>query len=208
MAAHAALRRHAHELVGIQEVQQLLDALEKTHPALVREVVPKIVAPQLLTDVLRRLVEEGISIRDLRGVLGALADWGRAEKDPVLLTEYVRMALRRQISFAQTRGGRSLPVWLVEPMIDDAIRGAITKTQTGSFLALEPELSRDILASFRRAFEARTPGAPPPVVVTTMDVRRYVKKLIEIEHPEAVVLSFQELAPGVNLQPVGRIGAS
>jgi type III secretion protein V len=208
MATHALLRRQAHELVGIQEVQQLCDALEKTHPALVREVVPKIVAPQLLTDVLRRLVEEGVSIRDLRAILGAIADWGRAEKDSVLLTEYVRMALRRQISFAQTRGGRSLPVWLVEPMIDDAIRAAITKTQTGSFLSLEPELSRDILASFRRAFEARPQGAPPPVVITTMDVRRYLKKLIEIEHPEAVVLSFQELAPGVNLQPVGRIGAS
>jgi type III secretion protein V len=91
-------------------------------------------------------------------------------------------------------------------MVDDAIRGAITKTQTGSFLALEPELSRDILAAFRRAFAERAPGAAPPVVLASMEIRRHVKKLVEIEHPDAVVLSFQELTPSLSLQPVGRIG--
>jgi type III secretion protein V len=205
LALGAVLRRHAHELVGIQETQALLDQLEKTHPALVREVVPKIAPIQLVTEVLRRLVEEGIAIRDLRAILGALADWARAEKDPVILTEYVRTALRRQISFQHARGG-ALPVWLLEPMVDDAIRGAITKTQTGSFLALEPELSRDILAAFRRAFAERAPGAAPPVVLASMEIRRHVKKLVEIEHPDAVVLSFQELTPSLSLQPVGRIG--
>jgi type III secretion protein V len=203
----ATLRRHAHEFVGIQEAQALLDLLEKTHPALVREVVPKISSAQLVADVLRRLVEEGVAIRDLRAILGALAEWGRAEKDPVILTEYVRAALRRQLSFQYARGGRTLAAWLIEPMIEDAIRGAITKTQTGSFLALEPDLSRDVLAAFRRAFVERPAGAPP-VVLTSMEIRRYVKKLVEIEHPDCVVLSYQELAPTINIQPVGRIGTS
>jgi type III secretion protein V len=95
---------------------------------------------------------------------------------------------------------------MLEPMVEDAVRSSITRTQTGSFLALEPDLAREILASFRRAFDARPAGAPPPVVLTAMDVRRYVKKLIDIQHPEAVVLSYQELSPTVSLQPVGRIG--
>src|SRR5690606_11426360 len=100
LAMHLAglLRRYAYELIGIQEAQALLDQLETTHPALVREVVPKVVSPQLLADVLRRLVEEQVSIRDLRAVLQALAEWAPSETDAVILTEYVRMALKRQIT--------------------------------------------------------------------------------------------------------------
>jgi len=207
-AAGHALRRYAYELVGIQEAQALLDALEKTHPALVHEVVPKVVPPQLLADVLRRLVEEQVSIRDLRSILGALADWGRAEKDPVLLTEYVRGALKRQITFAHTRGTRTLAVLLLEPQIEEAIRGAITKTQTGSYLALEPEMSHDILGAVRRSLAGRSPAAPPPVLLTSMEIRRFVKRLVEIEHPDVAVLSFQELVQDVNVQPVGRIAVA
>jgi type III secretion protein V len=208
LAAGAAVRRYAHEMIGIQEAQALLDALEKTHPALVREVVPKIVNQQLLAEVLRRLVEEHISIRDLRAILGALADWGRAEKDPVVLTEYVRSSLKRQITFQHARGSRSLPVILIDPVIEDAVRQAITKTQTGSYLALEPDLSRDILQAVRKTLSARAPGAGAPILLTSMEVRRFVKRLVEIEHPDVSVLSFQELSPDVNVQPMGRISVS
>src|SRR4029079_8220060 len=68
----ALLRRYGHELFGLEETQALLDALERTHPALVREVVPKLISPVLLTDVLRRLIEEGISLRKLRDILVAI----------------------------------------------------------------------------------------------------------------------------------------
>jgi len=163
------------------------------------------VPPHLFADVLRRLVEEQVSIRDLRAILGALADWGRAEKDPVLLTEYVRAALKRQLTFQHTGGTRRLLVFLLAPEIEEVVRGAITKTQTGSYLALEPDVSRDILQAVRAALAARAPDAPPPVILSGMEVRRYVRRLVEIEHPEVAVLSFQELVPDVNVQPVGRI---
>jgi type III secretion protein V len=208
LAVKATLRRHAFELLGIQETQSLLDALERTHPVLVREVVPKIVGPHLLSEVLRRLVEEGVSIRDLRTVLGALAEWGRAEKDPVLLTEYVRSALKRQITFQHTRGTKRLPVWLLDTTIEDAVRGAVVKTQTGSYLALEPDLSRDILQALRLTLGNRDKRAKPAVLITSMEIRRYVKRLVEVEHPDVTVLSHQELAPEVSLQPVGTIAVS
>ena len=201
----AGLYGVAHELVGMQEVQALLDGLEKTHPALVREVMPRVCTLQLLTDVLRRLVEEKVSIRDLRAILGAVADWARAEKDPVLLTEYVRGSLKRQITHAATGGAGALEVYVVAPELEDAIRGAITRTQTGSFLALEPAVSKEILASVRTAIASRPDDAGPPVLLTAMDARRYLKKLVDVEHPRAVVLSFQELAPDVQVTPVGRI---
>jgi len=204
IAAHLMqlLRRHGHELIGIQEGQALLEGLERTHPALVREVAPKLVSPVLLADVLRRLAEEGISLRHLREILGALAEWAPLERDPVALTEQVRAALRRPITFKHTGPGGVLAVYLLDPMIEDAIREAIHKTATGSYLALEPELSRDILKAVGRAIP---PAAGAPVIVTNAEIRRYVRRLIEAEHPRVAVLSYRELSPDAKLQPLGRI---
>jgi type III secretion protein V len=201
------LRRYGHELLGIQETQGLVDALERTHPALVREVVPKLISPTLLTDVLRRLAEEGISLRSLRQVLGALAEWAPLERDPVALTEHVRAALRRQIT-AQHVGPRgTLGVYLLDPMIEEAVREAIRKTPTGTYLALEPELARDIVRAAGKAFTSAA-GESPPVVITGADIRRFVRRLLEVDHPGVAVLSHQELTPEAKLQPLGRVRVS
>ena len=200
--AHLLLlvRRYGHELLGIQEVQGLLEGLERTQPALVREVVPKLVSPVLLTDVLRRLCEEGISVRGLREILGTLAQWAPVERDPVALTEHVRAGLRRQITAKHAGPSGALSVHLLDPMIEETIRESVHKTATGSYLALEPALSRDILAAVGKAVSGRH-----EVILTAADVRRYVRRLVETEHPQVAVLSYQELAPEVQLRPLGRI---
>ena len=195
------LRRFGHEFIGIQEAQTLLDGLERSHPALVREVVPKLVSPALLADVLRRLAEEGVSLRGLRDILGALAEWAPLERDPVALTEHVRGALRRQITFKHASPVGVLGVLLLDPMIEDTVRDAIQRTPTGSYLALEPVLSRDIITAVGGAVA----GHKSPVILTAADIRRYVRRLVETEHPQVTVLSYQELAPDVKLQPLGRI---
>jgi type III secretion protein V len=204
IAAHllVLLRRHGYEFVGIQETQTLLESLERSHPALVREVVPKLVSLVLLTDILRRLAEEGISLRNLREILGALGEWAPIERDPVALTEQVRAALRRQITFKYTAANGSLGVYLLDPMIEEAVREGIQRTSTGSFLALEPALSRDILGAVAGTIPVSIAGA---VVVTGADIRRYVRRLLETEFPQLAVLSYQELAADAKLQPLGRV---
>jgi type III secretion protein V len=204
IAAHLleVVRRHGHEFVGIQETQALLEALERTHPALVREVVPKLISPVLLADVLRRLAEEGVSLRNLRDILGALAEWAPLERDPVALTEQVRAALRRQITFKHAGAGGTLGVYLLDPMIEEAVRESVQRTASGSYLALEPGLSRDILRAIGQAIPATVHA---PVVLTSADIRRYVRRLIETEHPRVAVLSYQELTPEAKLQPLGRV---
>ncbi len=197
------VRRYGYEFIGIQETQVLIDGLERTHPALVREVVPKLVTPVLLTDVLKRLAEEGVSLRGLREILGALAEWAPAERDPVALTEHVRAALRRQITAKYTGPSGALPVYLLDPMIEETIRESIHKTATGSYLALEPQLSRDILAAV-----GRTITAGNAVILTSAEIRRYVKRLVESEFPNMPVLSYQELSAETQLQPLGRIKVS
>jgi type III secretion protein V len=198
------LKRNAKEFLGIQETQQMLDLAEKRIPALVREVVPKLMSVQLLTDVLRRLVEEQVSIRDLRTVLGALADWARAEKDPVLLTEHVRGALRRWLTHELAKGSDTLPVLLLDPLVEDTIRGAVQRLPTGSYLALDPETSQDLVAAIRGEVAAR-PELERPVILTTLEIRRFVKRLCEVDLPDLAVVSYQELAPELQIQPLGRI---
>ena len=199
----AVVRRYGHELFSLEETQGLLDALERTHPALVREVVPKLISPVLLTDVLRRLIEEGISLRNLRDILGTLAEWAPQDRDPVALTEHVRVALRRAITYKHAGDGGVLAAYLLDPMIEDAIRESIQKTATGSYLALEPQISRDIIAAVGRAVGPG--GAAGAVLLTSVEIRRYVRRLIEGEHPGLPVLSFQELAPEAQIRPIARI---
>jgi type III secretion protein V len=191
--------------VGIQETQNMLEQLEQAFPALVKEVVPKAVSPFQLTDILRRLVEEEISIRDLRNILQALAEWGPVENDTVMLTEYVRAALKRYISHKYTRGQSTLIVYLLDPQIEETVRSSVQHTSSGSYLALEPEITQEILAAVRNEVGNLPPSAQQPVVLTTMEIRRYFRKLVELEFPHLAVLSYQELSPEMNIQPIARI---
>jgi type III secretion protein V len=201
----AVLRKNASEFLGIQEVQNMLEQLEQAFPALVKEVVPKAVSPFQLTDILRRLTEEEISVRDLRNILQALAEWGPVENDTVMLTEYVRAALKRYISHKYTRGQSTLIVYLLDPHIEETVRSSVQHTSSGSYLALEPEITQEILAAVRNEVGNLPPSAQQPVVLTTMEIRRYFRKLVELEFPHLAVLSYQELSPEMNIQPIARI---
>ena len=202
----ALLRRNASDFLGIQEVQEMLDQVEKFYPALVKETIPKSVSLFQLTDISRRLVEEGISIRDLRTILQTLAEWGPVENDNVTLTEQVRSALRRAISHRAARGSDTLVVYLLDNQIEETVRSSIQHNASGSFLALEPEITQEILAALRKELGQRGPTSQRPVLLTAQDIRRFVRKLVELEFPEIGVLSFQELSPDLNVQPLGRIG--
>jgi type III secretion protein V len=198
------LRRYGYEFVGIEETQSLLDRLASTHPALVREVVPKVVSPALLTDILRRLAAEGISLRSLREILGALAERTPVDSDALALTEHVRAALRRQITFAHAGASGVLHAYFLHPMIEDTVREAVQPTAGGSTLALEPELASDIVKAVGRAVA----GNLAPVIVTTADIRCHLRRLLETEHPKVAVLSYQEIEPDVKLESLGRITVS
>jgi type III secretion protein V len=202
------LRGRAADFLGLAEVQRLLDELEQLAPATVRNVVPKPVSLVLLTDVLRRLVEERVGIRDLRGILESLSTLGATEKDPLNLAEYVRSQMRRAITFRLTGGEGQLDVVMLDPLIEDTIRRAITRTAAGAFLTLPPQAARDVLAAVRRAL-ASLPAPPDPLVILTQpDIRRFVRKLLEPELPEVWVASFAELLPEVSLKPVARATAA
>jgi type III secretion protein V len=197
-------RQYASEFLGIQEARAMLEFVEKSFPDLVKEVT-RLVPLQKLTEILRRLVQEQVSIKDLRTILESLSETAQTEKDTVVLTEYVRSALKRYISYKYSLGQTVLSVYLLDPEIEDMVRGAIKQTSAGSFLALDPDSVQLILHAMRNTIVAPVPGAQPPVLLTTLDVRRFVRKLIENEFPDLSVVSYQEIVPEIRLQPLGRI---
>ncbi len=200
----AVLAPRAADLLGIAETQRLLDTLEAVSPAAVRQVVPKPISVPLLAEVLRRLVDEGVSVRDLGAILEALAAAATTERDPLALAEHCRTHLRRAITFKLTAGSGTLAVVTVDPTIEDAVRRAVTRTANGAFLALPPAVARDIIAAARRATGEAEAARAQPVVLTHPDIRRFTRKLLEPELPHVAVVSFAELLPEVALLPVAR----
>ncbi|MBI5346044.1 MAG: type III secretion system export apparatus subunit SctV [Chlamydiae bacterium] len=197
-------KQYASDFIGIQEVRAILEFVEKSFPDLVKEVT-RLVPMQKLTDIFKRLVQEQVSIKDLRTILEALSEWSQTEKDTVLLTEYVRSSLKRYISYKYSQGQTILSVYLLDPEIEDMVRGAIKQTSAGSYLALDPDTVQMILRTMRTTVVPTPFGGQPPVMITAMDVRRFVRKLIEAEFPDLHVVSYQEIVPEIRIQPLGRI---
>ena len=197
-------RTHASDFMGIQEVRAILEFVEKSFPDLVKEVT-RLVPLQKLTEIFRRLVQEQVSIKDLRTILESLSEWAQTEKDTVLLTEYVRSSLKRYISYKYSQGQSVLSVYLVDPEIEDLVRGAIKQTSAGSYLALDPDSVQMIMHAMRTTISTTPAGGQPPVLLTAIDVRRFVRKLIEGEFPDLSVVSYQEIVPEMRIQPLGRI---
>jgi type III secretion protein V len=197
-------RQHASEFIGIQEVRGILEFVEKSYPDLIKEVT-RLVPLQKLTEIFKRLVQEQISIKDLRTILESLSEWAQTEKDTVLLTEYIRSSLKRYVSYKYSQGQSILSVYTLDPEIEDMVRGAIKQTSAGSYLALDPDTVQLILSAMRNLITPTPVGGQPPVLLVQMDVRRFVRKLIEGEYPEMAVLSYQEIVPEIKIQPLGRV---
>lgn len=198
---------YANEFVGIQEIRSMLEFIEKSYPDLVKEVT-RLIPLQKLTEIFKRLIQEQVSIKDLRTILECLCEWAQSEKDTVLLTEYVRSSLNRYISYKYSMGQSVISVYILDPEIEDMVRGAIKQTSAGSYLSLDPDSVQLILQAVRNTVAPPQPGGQPPVILTTIDVRRFVRKLIEMEMQDVAVLSYKEIIPEIRIQPLGRIQLS
>ncbi|QAU24335.1 EscV/YscV/HrcV family type III secretion system export apparatus protein [Dyella sp. M7H15-1] len=196
-----ALDRYASELIGVQEARYLMDQMESSYGELIKELQRQLPIGRI-ADVLQRLVAEGVSIRDLRAIFEALVEWAPREKDPVMLAEYARMALRRHIVGRHRRGQPWISAWVLGGQIEQTIRESIRQTAAGSYSALSAEESQSILQEIK-ATVAKNGSAT--ALVTAIDVRRFVRKLIERELSGLAVLSFQELDDEAELKVLGHI---
>lgn len=199
------MRRYATQFIGIQETRELLVRTDKDYPELMKEV-QKITSLQKIAEILRRLLDEGVPITNMRLILEALLEWGPREQDTVLLVEYVRIALRRQICFRCADRNRVIVAYMLERGIEEALRSAVRPTAVGAFLSISDTAARPIVDRIKQTFAA----APEtlPVVLTSMDVRRHVRNLLVRHDLDVSVLSYQELAPEFSVQPLASVAGS
>ncbi len=199
-AVRESLRRHAALFFGIQETSAMLTRAGGEIPDVVKEVL-RALPMQRLSDILRRLVEEEVPIRQLRDVLETLADIGQREKDMHTLTEFARIALKRQISHRHAPDGR-LRALMLAPELETLLRESIRVAGGVHQLALDPQTAQGIVQGFVQAIAQHGPDA----IVTPVDLRRHVRKLVEADAFDTPVLSYQELVPTLKLDLLDHVG--
>jgi type III secretion protein V len=197
------LYRRAGSFVGIQETRKLLTKVQSNYADLVKEA-EKIAPLQKLAEILRRLVEENVPVRNMRAILEAVVEWGQREQNVVLLVEYVRVALGRQICFRAADRDRVIAAYMLERSVEDMLRSAQRQTAAGTYMNLTEEATQPIINEIARAMAEAAPDANP-VVLTSMDVRRVTRHLLTRSNIHVPVMSYQELAPEFNVQPLGSL---
>ncbi|WP_145541698.1 EscV/YscV/HrcV family type III secretion system export apparatus protein [Yersinia alsatica] len=194
------LERHTSEFIGVQETRYLMDAMEGRYGELVKELQRQMPVGKV-AEILQRLVEEDVSIRDLRAIFGALVAWAPKEKDCVMLTEYVRIALRRHVCGRFSKNKAWLPVLRLGEGAENLIRESIRQTSAGTYSALGDRYSQLILGKIKSAYAENSDA----VLLTAIDVRRFLRKIIERDIFALPVLSWQELGDEMNIKVAGTI---
>ncbi len=169
--------------------------------------MPKLITVLQLSEIFQRLIQEEIAIRDLKTIFSTLAQWAEVERKTLMLTEHIRAGLKRYITHKYAGHSNTLAVYLLDPEIEDLVRNAIRTTEKGNYLALEPETTQEIVEAVGKEIASHPfpPGARPPVILTTAEIRRYFRKIIEMEFPQLSVLSYQELSENLRIQPIARV---
>jgi len=207
MATHLTevLRKHASELLGRQEVQNLLDNLSKTYPKAVEELVPNLLSLGAVQKVLQNLLEERISIRDLLTIVETLADYATLTKDPDLLTEYVRNKMSRSFISPHIGEDGYLKLITMSQNVEDLLIKGIQKTEHGSYLSVDPNIADSIISSIKKEAEKAMSKNIQPILLTTPLIRRHLRKMIEYFVPSLMVLSQSELLSDIGFKAIGKV---
>lgn len=198
------IKKHAHELLGRQEVKKLVDNLKESHPALVEELIPKQMTVGEVQKVLANLLREGVSIRDLVTILETLADYSPTTRDTDLLTEYVRQSLSRYITKKFMPEGKAR-VLTLDQKLEEKLMSSVQQTEHGTYLSLDPAYTQRVVNALSKELMKFTQTGEQPIVLASPVVRLYFKRLTESFLPDLVVLSYNELESATEIQSVGMV---
>ena len=198
------IKKHAHELIGRQDVKMLLDNLKETHPTLVDEVIPSLLSIGDIQKVLSNLLREGVSIRNFSNIMEALADYGQVTKDTDMLTEYSRQMMFRSIT-KQFISRDDAKVITLDPDLERIIMESLQTTETGTYMALDPSISQKLVSSLGKEVEKVLSIGEQPLIVTAPVVRFYFKKFVEQISDDIIVLSYNEIDPKTKIQSIGTV---
>ncbi len=196
------LRANGHELLGRQEVQSLLDQIARTHPKVVDDLIPGLLALGVVVRILRNLLRERVSIRDLRTILESIADYAPQTKDPDALTECVRQSLGRTITSQYSTPDGLIPVISLDPTLDRRLVDAIRPSSTGDIQTMSPTFMNAFLGSVRQAIERVVSRGYSPVLLCSHLVRAQVYRLLAPGVQALAVLSPNEIDTKAKIQAI------
>ncbi|MEZ0480729.1 flagellar biosynthesis protein FlhA [Planococcus sp. SSTMD024] len=197
------IKRHAHELVGRQEVKSLIENIRDSSPAVVEELIPNLMSIGEVQKVLMKLLKEKVSIRNLLVVLETLADYAPQTKDVDLLTEYVRQALARQITRQYAPDNEALKVITAGASLEKKFADSVHRTEQGNYLSIDPESSQTIFQKITEQAGQLQQNGVQPILLTSPAIRIYMRQFVERFAPDLPVLSYNELEPEIEIQSVG-----
>ncbi|HOY67071.1 MAG TPA: flagellar biosynthesis protein FlhA [Candidatus Ozemobacteraceae bacterium] len=198
------VRKNAHEILGRQELQSLLDTVRNQYPLIVDEVVPKVISHPLLLKVLQNLLREGVSIRNMVTILEALADCGGVNEVDTL-TEIVRQALSRHICKNLADETGVLNVVSLDPRLEQLLTQSLQKIEGSVQLALDPKIATDLLGKIKTKIEEVMQEGRTPILLCSGMLRLSLKRLTERMAPRLTVLSYNEIPTTVQLQSTGLV---
>jgi flagellar biosynthesis protein FlhA len=199
------VRRHAHELLGRQEVQQLLDLVAKTHPKVVEELVPQQLTVGGVQKVLQALLREGVSIRDLVSILEALGDHAPRTKDADVLTGHARQALARAITRRLVGADGTLGVLTLAAPLERTLLEGVQRAEEGGLLAVEPALAQRLVARLGGWMERFAAQGASPVLLCSGALRPHLRRLVERILPSLAVVAPEEIAASVRIRSLGTV---
>lgn len=202
------IKTHSHEIISREDVQKLVDNLDKDNPTIVKEVIPDLMSLSGLHEIIKNLLRERVPIRDLMTILETVGDFAATCKDTDTLTEYVRQAMSRTLCQNCITKDNKLHVVTIDPTFDQKISNNIHKGEGGSFLALEPELTQRFVGKIMDVVKESMAMSYEIAILSSSNTRAQIRRLIENLLPTVPLLSYKEIPYGVQLETVGVINVS
>ena len=197
------LKNHAHELIGQDSIQQLLDKLAQTSPKLVENLVPKLLGLSEITKVMQNLLEEGVPIRDIRTIAEALAEQGGKSQDTDTLTSQVRIALGRTIFQTVNGVGDEMSVMVLDSQLEQILQGAMQGTAGG----LEPSLMESVIGQVIQAAARIEAEGKSPVLLVASNIRLFLSRLLRGRMGNFYILGYEEIPASKNIKVVATVGS-
>ena len=196
------IRKHAHELFSRADTKKVLDRVAEENPKAVEDLVPKLLSMAIVQKVLQNLLRERVSIRDANTILEALGEGAGITRNPVLLTEYVRQAIRRMVVKPYLNANGDLPAFFFDPALEQVVESAVEHNEHTSHINLPPQSIRNVLDRIVRAVG---PVENPMVAVSGSGARFFMRQLVEASIPNLTMLSHSEIPTGVKVMSLGVI---
>ncbi|MEW6156428.1 MAG: flagellar biosynthesis protein FlhA, partial [Verrucomicrobiota bacterium] len=200
------VKRHCHEILTRQDVQVLLDNLKQTHPTVVNELIPNPLNVGQVQRILQNLLAEGISIRNLAGILEKVGDYAAFTKNPDELSEYARRALGPQLARPfQTENG-ALRAITLDPRLEQQIAQGVRQTATEISLSMEPRLARHLVDTLSKSIQQMLASGHPPVVLCAPQIRLAFRRFFEATFSDLAVLAYNEIPPRIEVHNTAVVG--